>query len=313
MNFIKIVLFLASSYSLFSQSVTRIPDWNDRKMRFDYIHIPNYNDDGFWVENPSYYSWSNSIAYNNKTKFLHKKLSYRVNDLRFFKYSHASKYVSKIKRLAQKDGVEIHIATYKDKRGRRSCAYTEFEKSSVTCWHIDPAPKETISDYVGSFSIAHPSSKPSGSLTECDLNALEKFHSKICHVFFTQRIFFDINECVEKTIPYNPLKTLCNFNPLLDVKNNNKLKITYEEDKNTYFSKVTTQLFLKWLFFHKFSLNNDGFYAPKLITNHCNYCDKPHNRYETLDEYPRLVSSSPPSSFFEEFEELKNSFLTNSN
>ena len=49
---------------------------------------------------------------DNKTKFLHKKLSYRVNDLRFFKYSDASKYVSKIKRLAQKDGVEIHIATY---------------------------------------------------------------------------------------------------------------------------------------------------------------------------------------------------------
>ena len=48
------------------------------------------------------------------------------------------------------------------------CAYTEFEKS-VTCWHIDPAPKETISDYVGSFSIAHPSSKPSGSLTQADL------------------------------------------------------------------------------------------------------------------------------------------------
>lgn len=308
MNFLKIVLFLASSYSLFAQSVTKIRDWNDRSMRFDYIHIPNYNDDGFWVENPSYYSWSNSIVYKNKTKFLHKKLSYRVNDLRFFKYSDASKYVSKIKSLAKKDGVEIHIATYKDKRGRRSCAYTEFEKS-VTCWHIDPAPKETISDYVGSFSIAHPSSKPSGSLTQHDPKALEKFHSKICHVYFTQRIFFDINE-YEGMLVHNPLKTLCNFNPLLDVKNNNnKLKITYEEDRNTYFPKIITQIFLKFLFFHKFSLNNDGFYAPKLITDHCNYCNKAHNRYETLDMYPRLVSASPPSSFFEELEELKNSFL----
>jgi hypothetical protein len=314
MNFIKIVLFLASSYSLFSQSVTRIPDWNDRKMRFDYIHIPNYNDDGFWVENPSYYSWSNSFVYNSNDKHLHKKLTYRVNDLRFFKYSDASKYVSKIKRLAQKDGVEIRIAKFKDKRGRRSCAFTEFE-DHVTCWHIDPAPKETISDYVGSFSIAHPSSKPRGSLSISELYILEKFHSKICHVYFTKKIFFDINEYVEKTIPYFPLKTLCNnFTPLLDVKNNNnKLNIKYEEDKDTYFYKATTQVFLKFLFLHKFSLNNDGFYAPKLITDHCNYCDKPHNRYETLDEYPRLVSSSPPSSFFEEFEELKNSFLTNSN
>lgn len=309
MNLFKIVLFLAFSYSLSAQSVTRLHDWSDRKMRFDHIHIPNHNDDGFWVENPSYYSWSNSIAYKNKTKFLHKKLSYRVNDLRFFKYSDASKYVSKIKRLAQKDGVEIRIARYKDRRGKR-CSFTDF--GVQTCWHIDPAPKETISDYVGSFSIAHPSSKPRGSLTRYELTQLDRFHSKICHVYFTERIFSDIND-YEGMLVHNPLKTFCNFNPLLVAKNNNKLKIDYEEDFSTYVRKMSTQNFLKFLFFHKFSLSNDGFYAPKLITDHCNYCNKAHNRYETLDMYPRLVSASPPSSFFEEFEELKNSFLTNSN
>jgi len=304
MNLFKIVLFLASSYSLFAQSVTKIRDWDDRNMRLDYIHIPNYNDDGFWVENPSYYSRSNSIVNKQgEFEFLYKKLTYKVNDLRFFKRSHASKYVSKIKRLAIKDGVEIHIATYKDRRGR-ICYNTKLE-DHVTCWHINPAPKETISDYVGDFSIVHPSSRLS-SLAEDNI-CLTRYHSKICHVYFTQRIFLEIKSFVDGRNQYS-----INFNPLLKVTNNNKLNI-YEEHKSTYVSKLNTQTLLKFLYHYKFALNNDGFYAPKLITDHCNYCNKPHDRHETLDMYPRLVSSSPPSSFFEEFEELKNSSLAHSN
>ena len=249
MNLFKIVLFLASSYSLFAQSVTKLHDWNDRKMRFDYIHIPNYNDDGFWVENPSYYSRSNSIVYKDDLRFLHKKLTYKVNDLRFFKRGDASKYVSKIKRLAIKDGVEIHIATYKDKRGR-ICYNTEFE-DHVTCWHINPAPKETISDYVGDFSIVHPSSRPS-SLAKDEAICLTRFHSKICHVYFTERMFLEINSYANDL---SLTRTLWNnFNPFLKLTNNNKLNITYEEDKSTYVSKLSVQVFLKFLYHHKFLL-----------------------------------------------------------
>ena len=297
------IILAVSIVSSIQAKVTkkRASSW-DKYTFLHRVHIPDYNCSSDWVFNYEFGVYTlNRII--NKVGLDYR---YRVNDVSFYHLSDAKRYIKEIEKKAKNDNIDLEITSFKDKR-----EYTDYDcrklKYHVDRWHINPAPKESVIDYVGHYKMVLP----------------DNLKVPLCHTWYTHKVRW----LEKRALLFTNGKIIENY--VFDYTDHSdplKLKkaIQVDDHHSELGRKLYTKLTEKFSYMHNYSLNNGGFYTPKIYVDKGRLCGANHSRYDVVENHKMLQGlwgdvalewfehfKTNRLNYYKKFEELKNNSKDN--
>jgi len=273
----------------------RASSW-DKYTFLQNVHIPDYNCSSDWVFNYEFGAYTLNRIINTQ-RLVYR---YRVNDIPFFSLHDAKRYIKEVENKAKKDNIDLEITSFQDKREYNAYDCIKI-KYTIDRWHINPAPKESVIDYVGHYKMVLPNN----------------LKVPLCHTFYIhkarwleKRALLFINGKIKENYVFNYVD---HSDPL-------KLKkaIQANDHHSEFGRKLYTKLTEKFSYMYNYSLNNGGFYTPKIYVGKCRLCGENHSRYDVIEDHKMLQGrwgdvalewfkhfKTNRSNHYKKFEELK--------